>query len=139
MEVFFEKKCHSADLINNSTTCSESNETKLGSTSLNCFYTNIRSLTNNHKRDEMLALIDEHKIDIIGFTESWSHEGILDSEVNFEGFNLFRRDRTDGRRGGGVMLFVRDSIFAINVTDQSIGNNDSVWVKLDVIIILSCV
>ena len=58
----------------------------------------------------MLLLIEEHQIDIIGLTESWSHEGILDGEVSFDGFNLFRRDRSDGRRGGGVMLFVKDNI-----------------------------
>ena len=97
---------------------------------LNCFYTNIRSLMNNQKRDEMLALIEEHKIDIIGFTESWAHEGILDSEVSFAGFNLFRRDRADGRKGGGVMLFIRDSICAVDVTDKTNGRNESVWVKI---------
>ena len=97
---------------------------------LNCLYTNIRSLTNNYKREEMLAVIEEHKIDIIGITESWSHDGILDSEICFDSFNLFRRDRTDGRKGGGVMLFVRDNIPAVNVTDNVIGNNESVWVKI---------
>ena len=97
---------------------------------LNCLYTNIRSLANNYKREEMLAVIEEHKIDIIGITESWSHDGILDSEICFDSFNLFRRDRTDGRKGGGVMLFVRDNIPAVNVTDNVIGNNESVWVKI---------
>ena len=43
---------------------------------------------------------------------------------------MFRRDRVDGRRGGGVMLFVRDRIFAVDITDMFIGDNESVWVKL---------
>ena len=110
--------------------CGNCNDKSKGTLVLNCFYTNIRSLTNNQKRDEMLALISEHKIDIIGLTESWSHEGILDGELSFEGFNLFRRDRTDGRRGGGVMLLVRDDICAVNMTDMSIGNNESLWVRI---------
>ena len=120
-----EEKGSDIKFVNASTSNPSGNDNKIrGSLNLNCFYTNIRSLTNNYKRDELLLLIEEHQIDIIGLTESWSREGILDGEVCFDGFNLFRRDRSDGRRGGGVMLFVKDNIPSINISDKIIGNNE---------------
>ena len=98
----FEEKGSDIKFVNASISNPSGNDNKIrGSLNLNCFYTNIRSLTNNYKRDELLLLIEEHQFDIIWLAESWSHEGILDGEVSFDGFNLFRKDRSDGRRGGG--------------------------------------
>ena len=59
-----EKLCNMVQVdgegINN--ICGNYNDKSKGTLVLNCFYTNIRSLTNNQKRDEMLALISEHKL-----------------------------------------------------------------------------
>ena len=49
---------------------------------------------------------------VMVFTETWLHQDIPDSLIEFEGFSLIRVDRTDqsGKsRGGGVCLFVNDS------------------------------
>ena len=32
--------------------------------------------------------------------------------------------------GGEVMLFVKDNIPVINISDKVIGNNESIWVKI---------
>ena len=71
---------------------------------LNYMHTNARSMFNNNKRDEINKMLIEDKVDILGITESWSHEGIDDAELNFEGYTLFRRDRggTDRLSRGGV-------------------------------------
>lgn len=78
---------------------------------LNCIYTNIRSIMNKNKRDEIELLLAENKIDIIGIAESWTTEDIADAEISFKGFSLFRKDRrNDKTRGGGVLLYLKDDL-----------------------------
>ena len=54
----------------------------------------------------------EHNSMFVGVTESWLTSDILDSEVTheFPGFNLMRCDRSGGRQGGGVALYLRDDL-----------------------------
>ena len=63
---------------------------------LKCMYSNLRSIKNCQKRDELLSLLLEQNIDILGIFESWVHEDISDAEINFEGYSLFRKDRVIG-------------------------------------------
>ena len=48
--------------------------------------------------------ITEHKIDIVGLTETWATADIVNSELDIPGFTLYRRDRnkTLKYKGGGV-------------------------------------
>ena len=48
----------------------------------------------------------------LGVTETWLNDGVLDSEVthDFPGFSLLRCDRSGGRQGGGVALYLRDDL-----------------------------
>jgi len=61
--------------------------------------------------------------DILGVTESWCHEGILDKELSLAGFSPFRVDR-DSRRGGGVILYVRGSLQPTAITVSHIAGVD---------------
>ena len=54
----------------------------------------------------MVEDIDTHIIDI---TESWANIDIADDELVLIRYVMFRRDRI-GRRGGGVILYVKESI-----------------------------
>ena len=53
--------------------------------------------------------------DIIGVTESWAHSDILDSELALEGYDLFRKDRPVDRSGGGVLLYIKSNLHAVEV------------------------
>ena len=48
----------------------------------------------------------------VGVTETWLTEDVLDSEVNhdFQGYSLLRCDRSGGRQGGGVCLYLREDL-----------------------------
>ena len=48
----------------------------------------------------------------VGVTETWLNDGVLDSEVthNFPGYSLLRCDRSGGRQGGGVTLYLREDL-----------------------------
>ena len=46
---------------------------------------------------------------IIGITESWANNDMTNAELGLEGYVMFRKDRI-GRRGGGVLLYIKDTI-----------------------------
>ena len=54
----------------------------------NCYYTNANSIMN--KGGEFEAEVDMWKPKIIGITESWCEESVLDSEISLPDFTLFR-------------------------------------------------
>ena len=56
----------------------------------------------------MVEDIDPH---IIGITESLANKDISDAELGLRGYVMFMRDII-GRRGGGVILYVKESIQA---------------------------
>ena len=51
-----------------------------------------------------------NQFDVIALTETWLNNSITDYEVIPNGYQLFRKDRSTGKRGGGVLLAVKDSI-----------------------------
>jgi len=80
---------------------------------LNCIYINAHSILN--KLDELQATIAVLNPDIVGITESWAHENILEVELSMPGFDLFRCDRVNNK-GGGVFLYVRSELRPIAFT-----------------------
>ena len=57
----------------------------------------------------MVEDIDPH---IIGLTESWANKDISDAKLlGLAGYVMFMRDQI-GRRGGGVILYIKESIQA---------------------------
>jgi Endonuclease-reverse transcriptase len=63
----------------------------------------------------MLNKMDELKertssSDIIGITETWGNKEISDCEFSMDGFILHRLDRRSGQIGGGVALYIRDTL-----------------------------
>ena len=72
-----------------------------GLRALKCVYLNATSLEN--KFDEFKVLVDTYRPQIIADSKTWFK---IISVVNINGCNLYRRDRNDGRRGGGVCLYI---------------------------------
>ena len=68
-----------------------------------------------NKLDTFRATVESIKPDIIGVTESWANNEVLDSELGVEGYVMFRRDRDvkkEGKyvKGGGVLLYVKEEM-----------------------------
>jgi len=86
----------------------------------------------NEKRSEIDSLVEEKELDIIGISESWAHEDISDSELSIKGFNMFRKDRNIAnlKRGGGLVLFIKETIKAELVEDTISNQSESLWVKI---------
>ena len=56
----------------------------------------------------MVADIDPR---VIGITESWANKDIADAELALTSYAMFRKDRRE-RRGGGIILYFKESIQA---------------------------
>jgi hypothetical protein len=60
-------------------------------------------------------------------------DSITDSIVAIDGYTLFRADRADGRRGGGVCIYLKTSTFEsfkIERLTMSVSGIDALWLKL---------
>ena len=89
---------------------------------------NARSIINKkHELNIMVEDIDPH---IIGITESWAKRDKTDAELGLTGYVMFRRDRI-GRRGGGVILYVKEYIQAYEIKlEREADYDEAVWCKI---------
>ena len=75
-------------------------------------------------------MIDNMKPHIIGITESWTNNDITDAEFGVAGYVMFRKDRM-GRRGGGVLLYIKETIPAYEVQlPEEADCNEAIWCNL---------
>ena len=82
---------------------------------------NTRSVLN--KLDELKLKLKN--FDVVVFTETWLSSLVDDSLLSWQGFKLARHDRGHNRnkKGGGVCIYIRDTIPFISV-DEHNGLND---------------
>ena len=96
-------------------------------------FTNARSICKKENRAALEATVSSEVLDVIAIVETWATPDD-DDLLKLRGYNIFRRDRTN-RKGGGVLIYVRDDI---NCSDISIKFNDPlsiheveiIWVEL---------
>ena len=96
-------------------------------TEIKCVCLNARSIINKNELDIMVNEIKPH---IIGITDSWANNDITDAELGLEGYVMFRKDRM-GRRGGRVLLYIKETIPAYEVQLQEEADcNEAIWCEL---------
>ena len=89
---------------------------------LKCVCLNARRIIN--KKNELDIMVDEIKPHIIGITESWANNDITDAELGLEGYVMFRKD-TMGKRGGGVLLYIKETIEVVASKINNMKENKS--------------
>ena len=91
-------------------------------------YLNARSIVN--KKNELNTMVEDIDPHIIDITESWANMDIADAELGLTGYVMFIRDRI-GRRGGGVVLYVKESIQAYEIKlEREASCDEAVWCKI---------
>lgn len=97
--------------------------------SLNALLFNARSIRN--KFQEFVAVLTVEKPDIVAITETWVHTSRRDFEGEFHvpGYLMYHRDRSD-REGGGVMLYIKESLKVCNTITSP--NYEVLGVDLDI-------
>ncbi|PKU36576.1 mitochondrial fission process protein 1 [Limosa lapponica baueri] len=68
-----------------------------------------------NKQEELEAIVRHESYDVVAITETWWDKS-NDWSAAMEGYKLFRRDR-QGRRGGGVALYVREDYECVELTE----------------------
>ena len=93
---------------------------------LHFLHANTRSLL--PKISEICLLLSRTKASVFAVSETWIDSSIGDGEIALPGFNVVRQDRD--RTGGGVALYIRDSISFNPRPDLAVNGMEVIWVEL---------
>ena len=93
-----------------------------------CVCLNERSIVN--KKNELNMMVEDIDPHIIGITESWANKDISDAELGLKGYEMLRRERVR-RRGGGVILYIKEYIQAYEIKLEREANwDETVWCNI---------
>ena len=83
------------------------------------------------KLDEIYVLAKQYNIDIICLTETWCSNKMSDETMQLSGYTIFRRDRQDGRAGGGLICYVKDVIPVVKLwSELNEQGLETIWLTL---------
>lgn len=86
-------------------------------------FLNVRSLFCH--LNELQIEFNETNFYILGFSESWLSNVLPNQMINIIGYNPIRLDRSSGKKGGGLILYIREDLAWDFLTNQSqISNAD---------------
>ncbi|GAB0178011.1 hypothetical protein GRJ2_000266400 [Grus japonensis] len=80
---------------------------------LKCIYSDARSMGN--KQEKLEAIVQEENYGTVAIRETWRDDS-HNWAAAVDGYKLLRRDR-QGRRGGGVSLYVRECLDCLELND----------------------
>ena len=90
---------------------------------------NMRSLL--PKIDELRIIFNTNKgMNVIGLSETHLDATISDSEIMIDGYKLYRRDRGNNSRAGGVVVYISESLPAIRRNDLERANIEGIWTEI---------
>ncbi|XP_045584974.1 uncharacterized protein Ist1 isoform X2 [Procambarus clarkii] len=89
--------------------------------------TNPQSLTNCF--DEFTAVVSRHQPDIVVVSETWFSDTRPASQYNLDKYKMFNDDREG--RGGGVAVYVHESLRSSEVQLKAPPELECVWVNVD--------
>ena len=83
------------------------------------------------KIPEIYEIAYSNSADIICITESWCSSNIPDECISIPGYTLVRRDRQDGRMGGGIVYYIRDIIPICKVWNELDNQSlETLWITV---------
>ena len=87
--------------------------------------TNAQSL--QYKMKDLERRIEEKKAKIIAVTETWGQEW-KEATLEINGFNQFKKNREDGRKRGGCIIYVSEDLRSYNCHElKNMPGKDSAW------------
>lgn len=81
---------------------------------------------------DVVSIIHNEEIDIFCITETWLTESISSEIVNIPGYHLYRSDRGNDQRRGGVAAYVstRYNFNVVQIDCDKIANTEQLWLRL---------
>lgn len=91
---------------------------------------NARSLIGNFVvlKDYLLL----HNFSIVAITETWLSPAIDSQLLEIPGYHIIRKDRSDGRRGGGVAIYIQQCYSCTFLTLTENCHCEQLWIRLKV-------
>ena len=87
---------------------------------------NINSL--RYKVDQVCQFLSDHRIDILGLTETHLCNDFNDNELHIPHFRIFRKDRTEF--GGGVALYAKEHLKVTRFCELDCNGIEQISVKV---------
>ena len=66
---------------------------------------------------------------ILGLSESWLNASVTDTALSVDNYCFYRKDR-QGRRGGGILVYVPDEIRSWRRNDLEHNSIEAIWLEL---------
>ena len=99
--------------------------------SLKIGHININGLAS--KLTDIHFLLKEVEFDILGVTETHLTEDIPNELIGILGYNMVRRDRSNGSKGGGVVIYYRDNLNIFEDLKWNIHQDfEAVWLNITI-------
>ena len=86
--------------------------------------------TNKHKVSMLYERAIEKNTAIIALTESHLRSGILEAEIYMNGYQIYRADRLEGIRKGGVIVYLREDLNAHAILLSKGSNGVVEWINI---------
>lgn len=106
--------------------------------SLSFIYTNATSL--NNKMNDLRAYVSTVHPHVICINETWFSEI---SDTNITGYTIYKNDRKNGKKGGGVCIYVTDQLVSKEELPSLITNNkEEIWISIkskDENVLIGCI
>ena len=84
--------------------------------------------------------LTEWECDILMLSETWlQSSSVIDSFLDIPSFNVFRKDRPEGGRGGGLLVYVKSSLKAHRRTDLEYHGLEYIVLELNLRDLGSCI
>ena len=97
---------------------------------LNIMHVNLNSLTVEPKLDELSTITLDYNIDILAISESWLTKDDCNDDIQIPNFlNPIRKDRCYSR-GGGVCIYVRETLAYKRRVDLEHPGVESIWIEI---------
>ncbi|XP_031563635.1 uncharacterized protein LOC116299143 [Actinia tenebrosa] len=93
---------------------------------------NVNRLTSSKFEQIKLFLLgrdNRSQVDVLALNETFLNSNVPDAMFSVPGFSTYRRDRI-GKTGGGVMMFVNNSLNHRRRTDLEDCNLEVIWVEI---------
>ena len=79
-----------------------------------------------------ILMSNESSPHILGLCETFLRENNRDSQISIDGYNFFRKDRseTQEKHGGGLLFYFKESLNVKRRTDIEISNIETLWAEI---------
>ena len=79
------------------------------------------------KLDELSTVFEQNSVGIACITETWLKPTVSDDVIQIDKYVCHRKDRQDGRDGGGVLVYERNDVQCTRLHSYESNNLETVW------------